>query len=86
MNLATDSMLTISFFPDHFIIQDQHNRRMIGKDDRPEGSYVLYTTTMQADVMTTSLDLKLSLFILIMFQLILGTIDLAIYPSNNLLF
>ena len=57
--LATDSMLTISFFPNYFIIQDQHNRKMIGRGDRHEGPYVLHTSTVQADVMTTSLETNL---------------------------
>ena len=48
--LVVDSNLIVSFFPDYFLIQDQQNKKMIGKGDRREGLYVLHTNNVQAEL------------------------------------
>ena len=52
--LITSSQLTIAFFPDHFIIQDVQNKRMIGKGNKIGDLYVFSAQNHNADLFTSS--------------------------------
>ncbi|KAL5540434.1 hypothetical protein UlMin_044950 [Ulmus minor] len=70
---TNDSQLTVSFLPDHFIIQDLNNKKMIGKGEKFEGLYVLDAAILSS----------ISTTMLIAFLLMFGIIDLAIYLSKG---
>lgn len=78
--LTAISPLTISFFADHFIIQDSTNQKMIGKGDKDKDLYILDVDKFNLMTDNVSLQPEEAIHILlIMFQFRYGITDLAIY-------